>query len=140
MAKKRAGVKGKSQTPAPKKERIKGSKTNKTGSASASARSTITFSDSLTNKLKSFLKVYNKANPTKKITLLTAKKVVRRGLGAYSSTHRPTISGGRPNSRQAWGIARLHAFARKKSRSTTAKGVVKSKAIKKSYTQDNDLL
>ena len=68
MAKKRAGVKGKSQTPAPKKERIKGSKTNKTGSASASARSTITFSESLTNKLKSFLKVYNKANPTKKIT------------------------------------------------------------------------
>ena len=140
MANKRVGRKSKAQTPAPKKEKITGSKTNKIGSASDSARSTINFSDSLTNKLKSFLKDYNKANSTKKITLITAKKVVRRGLGAYSSTHRPTISGGRPNSRQAWGIARLHAFARKKSRSTTAKGVVKSKAIKKSYTQDNDLL
>ena len=96
--------------------------------------------ESLTDKLKSFLKDYNKANSTKKITLITAKKVVRRGMGAYSTTHRPTISGGRPNSRQAWGIARLHAFSRKKSRSTTAKGVVTSRAIKKSYTQDNDLL
>ena len=140
MANKRVGRKGKAQTPAPKKERIKGSNTNKIGSASASARSTIKFSDSLTNKLKSFLKLYNKANSTKKITLITAKKVVRRGMGAYSTTHRPTVSGGRPNSRQAWGIARLHAFSRKKSRSTTAKGVVTSRAIKKSYTQDNDLL
>ena len=140
MANKRVGRKSKAQTPAPKKEKITGSKTNKIGSASDSARSTINFSDSLTNKLKSFLKDYNKANSTKKITLITAKKVVRRGMGAYSTTHRPTISGGRPNSRQAWGIARLHAFSRKKSRSTTAKGVVTSRAIKKSYTQDNDLL
>ena len=140
MANKKIGKKGKSQTPAPKKERISGSKTNKIGSASASSGSKIKFSDSLTNKLKSFLKDYNKVNPTKKITLLTAKKVVRRGMGAYSATHRPTISGGRPNSRQAWGIARLHAFARKKSRSTTAKGSVTSKEIKKTYTQDNDLL
>ncbi|MBN37734.1 MAG: hypothetical protein CMI29_04640 [Opitutae bacterium] len=140
MAKKRAGRKGAAQTLAPKKERISGSKTNKRGSASASTRSSIKFSEGLTNKIKAFLKEYNKANPTKKITLPTAKKVVRRGMGAYSSTHRPTISGGRPNSRQAWGIARLHAFARKKSRSQTAKGVVSSRPIKKSYTQDNDLL
>lgn len=140
MANKRAGRKGAAQTRAPKKERISGSKTNKRGSASASSSKSIKFSAGLTNKLSEFLKGYNKANPTKKITLPTAKKVVRRGMGAYSSTHRPTISGGRPNSRQAWGIARLHAFARKKSRSTTAKGVVKSRPIKKSYTQDNDLL
>tara|TARA_Y100001980_G_C14526774_1_gene302323 strand:+ start:1007 stop:1429 length:423 start_codon:yes stop_codon:yes gene_type:complete len=140
MAKKRAGRKGAAQTPAPKKERIRGSKTNKRGSASASTRSSIKFSEGLTNKIKAFLKEYNKANPSKKISLPTAKKVVRRGMGAYSSTHRPTISGGRPNSRQAWGIARLHAFARKKSRSQTAKGVVSSRPIKKSYTQDNDLL
>ena len=86
------------------------------------------------------MKEYNAANPRKKITLPTAKKVVRRGMGAYSATHRPTISGGRPNSRQAWGIARLHAFARKKSGSKTANGVVNSRDIKKSYTQDNDLL
>ena len=140
MANKRAGRKGAAQTPAPKKERISGSKTNKRGTASASSSKSIKFSEGLTKKLSAFLKEYNKANSSKKITLPTAKKVVRRGMGAYSSTHRPTISGGRPNSRQAWGIARLHAFARKKSRSTTARGVVKSKPIKKSYTQDNDLL
>jgi hypothetical protein len=140
MAKKRAGRKGAAQTPAPKKERIKGSASNPRGSASARASSGIRFSDQLNNKLKEFLKKYNKANPTKKMSLPTARKVVRRGMGAYSSTHRPTISGGRPNSRQAWGIARLHAFARKKSRSTTAKGTVSSRPIKKSYTQDNDLL
>ena len=107
MAKKRAGRKGAAKTPAPKKERIRGSATNKKGSASASASSRINFSAALTNKLKAFLKEYNSANPRKKITLPTAKKVVRRGMGAYSATHRPTISGGRPNSRQAWGIARL---------------------------------
>ena len=140
MAKKRAGRKGAAQTPAPKRERIKGSATNKRGSASASASSSIKFSAALDKKLKEFLSQYNKANPTKKISLPTARKVVRRGMGAYSASHRPTISGGRPNSRQAWGIARLHAFARKKSKSTTAKGVVKSRPIKKSYTQDNDLL
>lgn len=140
MAKKRAGRKGAAQTPAPKKERISGSKTNKRGTASASSKKSIKFSEALTKKLREFLKEYNKVNPTKKISLPTAKKVVRRGMGAYSSSHRPTISGGRPNSRQAWGIARLHAFARKKSGSQTAKGAVKSRPIKKSYTQDNDLL
>lgn len=140
MAKKRAGRKGVAQTPAPKKERIKGSKKNPTGSASARSKTSIKFSEGLVKKIKAFLRDYNKANPTKKISLPTAKKVVRRGMGAYSASHRPTISGGRPNSRQAWGLARLHAFARKKSGSTTAKGTVKSKAIKKSYTQDNDLL
>ena len=61
-------------------------------------------------------------------------------MGAYSSTHRPTISGGKPNSRQAWGLARLNAFMRKKSGSTTANGVVQSSPIKKAYVQDDDLL
>lgn len=140
MAKKRAGRKGAAQTPAPKKERISGSKRNPAGSASKRASKSISFSEALVKKIRSFLTEYNKANPTKKITLPTAKKVVRRGMGAYSSSHRPTITGGKPNSRQAWGLARLHAFARKKSGSPTAKGVVRSKASKKSYTQDNDLL
>ena len=140
MANKRAGRKGVAQTPAPKKERIRGSKKNPVGSASKSTSKPITFSDALVKKIRSFLNEYNKANPSKKITLPTAKKVVRRGMGAYSATHRPTITGGKPNSRQAWGLARLHAFARKKSGSTTAKGVVRSKAVKKAYTQDNDLL
>lgn len=96
MANKRAGRKGAAKTPAPKKERISGSKTNKSGSASASSRKSIKFSEGLTKKLSAFLKEYNKANSSKKISLPTAKKVVRRGMGAYSSTHRPTIREGDP--------------------------------------------
>ena len=61
-------------------------------------------------------------------------------MGAYSTSYRPTISGGKPNSRNAWGLSRLYAFMRKKSRSESAKGVVPKRAIKKSYVQDNDLL
>jgi hypothetical protein len=51
-------------------------------------------------------------------------------MGAFSKSFRPTISGGAPNSRVAWGIARLNAFLKLKEGSYD----------KKSYTQDNDLL
>jgi|TARA_R100000482_G_scaffold118010_1_gene61853 hypothetical protein len=138
---KRSGRKSKAQTPAPRKDRIKGSKTNVKGSAKSrtSARS-IKFSDSTLNSIKSKLKEYNAKNPNKKISLPTAKAVVRRGMGAYSTSYRPTIRGGKPNSRNAWGLSRLYAFMRKKSRSESAKGVVPKRAIKKSYVQDNDLL
>jgi hypothetical protein len=51
-------------------------------------------------------------------------------MGAYSKSHRPTITGGRANSRQAWGLARLNAFLLKK-------GGFK---VKKAYIQDDDLL
>ena len=138
---KRSGRKSKAQTPAPKKDRIKGSAKNVKGSAKSrtSARS-IKFSEKTINSIKAKLKEYNSKNPSKKITLPTAKAVVRRGMGAYSTSYRPTISGGKPNSRNAWGLSRLYAFMRKKSRSESAKGVVPKKAIKKSYVQDNDLL
>jgi hypothetical protein len=141
MATKRKGRKSLAQTPAPKKERIKGSATNKKGSAkSKSSAKSISFSESTINSIKKKVSNYNKKNPNKRITLATAKAVVRRGMGAYSTSHRPTIRGGKPNSRNAWGLARLSAFMRKKSGSTTANGAVRSKTIKKSYTQDNDLL
>ena len=112
---KRSGRKSKAQTPAPRKDRIKGSKTNVKGSAKSrtSARS-IKFSDSTLNSIKSKLKEYNAKNPNKKISLPTAKAVVRRGMGAYSTSYRPTIRGGKPNSRNAWGLSRLYAFMRKK--------------------------
>ena len=61
-------------------------------------------------------------------------------MGAYSKSHRPTITGGKPNTRTAWAMARLNAFMRKKSKSPTANGVVSSKRVKKSYKQDDDLL
>jgi len=138
---KRSGRKSKAQTPAPKKDRIKGSSKNVKGSAKSrtSARS-IKFSDKTLNSIKQKLKEYNSKNSSKKISLPTAKAVVRRGMGAYSTSHRPTIKGGKPNSRNAWGLSRLYAFMRKKSRSETAKGVVSKRPIKKSYVQDNDLL
>jgi len=138
---KRVGRKSVAQTPAPKSERIYGSKTNKPKSASSqSSASKIEFNDALIDAIANKVSNYNEKNPKKKITIATAKAVVRRGMGAYSTSHRPTISGGAPNSRQAWGLARLNAFMRKKSGSTTANGVVKSDTIKKAYVQDNDLL
>lgn len=137
----RSGRKSVAQTPAPKSERIYGSKFNRKGSASSSAKAKkIIFRKAVSNSIKEKVSEYNEANPTKKISFATAKAIVRRGMGAYSKTHRPTISGGAPNSRSAWGLARLHAFMRKKSGSTTANGVVKSANIKKSYIQDNDLI
>lgn len=138
---KRPGRRSASQTPAPKREQIRGSKKNKPKSAaSKSSAKSIDFSERTLNSIKALVEKYNKRNSAKKITLSTAKAVVRRGMGAYSSTHRPTISGGRPNSRTAWGLARLKAFMRKKTGSTTANGAVVGKSIKKSYKQDDDLL
>ena len=137
----RKGRKSLAQTPSPQKERVYGSKRNVKGSArSEDAASAISFSSSLVNAIGSKVTKYNENNPKNKISLATAKAVVRRGLGAYSKSHRPTISGGAPNSRTAWGLARLNAFMRKKSGSTTANGAVDFSRIKSTYIQDNDLM
>ena len=134
-------IKRLAQTPSPKKERIYGSKKNRRGSsASEKDAESISFSDSLTKSIENKLKDYNEKNPKLKISLATAKAVVRRGLGAYSKSHRPTISGGAPNSRSAWGLARLSAFMRKKSKSQDANGSVSKRLIRKSYVQDDDLM
>jgi hypothetical protein len=134
-------VRNLSKTIAPIKDKVYGSKVNKPESASSkSSAKSIEFSEGLIDAISSKLALYNSKNASKKITLSVAKAIVRRGMGAYSSTHRPTISGGKPNSRQAWGLARLNAFMRKKSGSTTANGVVQSSPIKKAYVQDDDLL
>ena len=103
------------KTKAPLKDRVKGSKVNKPGSAAGNG--VIVFSDSLNKSIKTIIK----GSP---VNFNTAKAVVRRGLGAYSTSHRPGIS------RTAWGLARLKAFVRK------AKGL----PVKRSYVQDNDLL
>jgi hypothetical protein len=134
-------IKRLAQTPSPKKERIYGSKMNRSGSsASAKEASSISFSESLTKSIQNKVKEYNSKNQGNKISLAVAKAVVRRGLGAYSKTHRPTISGGAPNSRTAWGLARLSAFMRKKSGSQDANGSVSKRMIRKSYVQDDDLM
>jgi ribosomal protein L37AE/L43A len=120
-----------SQTPAPKKDRIKGSETNpKNSSENSLSAKEITFSTQTINSIKSILSDHNK-NSTKSVDLNTAKAVVRRGMGAYSSSYRPTISGGKPNSRVAWGLARLKAFLFKIENETSKSG---------KYSQDNDLI
>lgn len=128
---KRSGRKSAAQTPAPKKERVYGSKKNPSGSA-ASKRSaaSITLSESITETLKNKKEEFEKKYPSKSVGLATLKAVMRRGMGAYSKSHRPTISGGAPNSRQAWGFARVNKFLLKKA----------GKKVKAAYVQDDDLL
>ena len=128
----RSGRKSASQTPAPLKDRIYGSKKNKEGSASSdkSAKSIILSAETLIG-LKNKLKEFKEKHPNKdNITLNDLKAVYRRGLGAYSSTHRPTISGGVPNTRNAWAMARVNKFLLK------AGGT----KVKKAYVQDDDLI
>ena len=122
---------GLAKTPAPKKDRITGSKKNKPGSASskASAKS-ITLSDQIVKVLKNKVEKYKKDHPSSTLNVNTLKAVMRRGMGAYSSSHRPTISGGAPNSRTAWGFARVNAFLKKKS----------GAKVKAAYVQDDDLM
>jgi len=134
-------IKRLAQTPSAKKDRIYGSVTNRKGSSASEKDATsISFSATLIKSIENKLEDYNAKNPKLKISLATAKAVVRRGLGAYSSSHRPTISGGAPNSRTAWGLARLSAFMRKKSKSQDANGSVSKRLIRKSYVQDDDLM
>ena len=88
------------------------------------------FSEALDKTVRAKVSSHNLKYPNKKITVPTAKAVVRRGMGAYSTSHRPTISGGAPNSRTAWGLARLNKFMEKKV----------GKPVKRAYIQDDDLL
>jgi hypothetical protein len=121
-----------SKTPAPKKERIYGSDKNKPESSKdTKSAEKIEFNDKTLETIKNKVAEHNEKNPSKKVTLASAKAVVRRGMGAYSSTHRPTISGGKPNSRVAWGLARLNAFFYK---------IINGKSKSGKYSQDNDLI
>lgn len=114
----------KAQTPAPKKDRVKGSKKNKKGSA-ASGKG-ITFSKSVETSLQNKVEEHNKKAPKgRKATLRMLKAVYRRGAGAFSTSHRPGKTRGQ------WAMARVNAFLR----------LLKSgKPSKAAYTQDNDLL
>jgi hypothetical protein len=110
--------------PAPKKDRIKGSKKNKKGSASTGAG--VTFSASVTKSLEKKVEDHNaKAKNGRKVTLRMLKAVYRRGAGAFSSSHRPD------QNRNSWSMARVNAFLK----------LVKSgKPNNSKYVQDNDLL
>lgn len=113
------------QTPAPKKDRIKGSSKNKKDSASSgkSARK-VTFSASVEKSLKEKVSKHNEKS-SKKVTLGMLKAVYRRGAGAYSVSHRPGMN------RNQWAMGRVNAFLR----------LVKSgKPSNSAYKSDNDLL
>lgn len=69
------------------------------------SKAEIVFSEKVTNALKEKVKNHN-AKHSKKVTLSQLKKVYRRGLGAFSATHRPGVS------RAAWGMARVNTFLR----------------------------
>jgi len=118
------------QTPAPKSDRIYGSKKNIKGSASTEG-SNIKLSKKTVEVLKQKLKEFKEKHPNAdNITLSDLEKIYRRGSGAYSKSHRPTITGGVPNTRAAWSFARVNKFLEKAA----------GHKVKKAYVQDDDLL
>lgn len=120
----RPGRRSAAQTPAPKKDQIKGSKKNPAGSASGGKA--ITFDEKTEKALKKKVEDHNKtASNGRKATLRMLKAVYRRGAGAYSSSHRPG------KTRNQWAMARVNAFL---------KLLRSGKPSKAAYTQDNDLL
>ena len=114
----------KAQTPAPKKDRVKGSSKNPKGSAAEGKK--ITFSKEVEKGLQNKVTEHNKtASNGRKASLRMLKAVYRRGAGAYSTSHRPGKTRGQ------WAMARVNAFLR----------LLKSgKPSKSAYVQDNDLL
>ena len=122
-----------SQTPAPPKERIKGSKENPEGTASTRSKAgDIEVSAENEQALKNKIAEFKKDHPSRNAPSLGAlKKVFRRGAGAFSTSFRPTISGGKPNSRNAWAMARVNKFLK----------MAGGGEVKKSYREaDGDLL
>ena len=123
----RSSPKGKgAKTPAEPSERIRGSKKNKKGSASK-ANSKIAVGSvlgTLKDKVSSHNKKYGKEKG-KRVSLGMLKAVYRRGAGAFSATHRPSMS------RSGWGVARVNAFL---------KLVRSGRPSNPKYVQDNDLL
>jgi hypothetical protein len=110
--------------PAPKKDRIKGSKKNPKGSA-AGGRS-IKFSAKTETALMNKVKEHNKdAKAGRKATLAQLKAVYRRGAGAFSSSHRPG------KTRDQWAMARVNAYLHLLSA---------GRPSNPNYKQDNDLL
>lgn len=101
-AAKRSGPKSGAQTPAKPSERRKGSDKNPAGSASKDGAK-IEFTEKIINSLQEKVKNHNEKH-SKKVTLSQLKKVYRRGLGAFSSSHRPG------QNRNSWAMARVNMF------------------------------
>lgn len=99
---KRPGPKSGAQTPAPKSEQKTGSDKNKKGSAGTDGGK-IEFTEKIVNSLQEKVKSHNEKYE-KKVSLSQLKKVYRRGLGAFSSSHRPG------QTRNSWAMARVNMF------------------------------
>lgn len=119
-----AGKRTIAQTPAPKKDRIKGSDKNTKGSADGKGK--IKFDAKTEASLRKKVEEHNEKAPKgRKATLSMLKAVYRRGAGAYSVSHRPGMT------RNQWAMGRVNAFLR----------LLKSgKPARAAYTTDNDLL
>ena len=115
-----------SQTPAPPKDRVKGSKTNPKGAASGS-RGGIKIPQKSLKALENYRDEHNQkyTAKSKKVNLGILKSVYQRGAGAFSSSHRPQVT-----SREQWALARVKAFLK----------LVGTGERKKAYTTDLDLL
>ena len=118
------GPKDPRRTPAPKKDRVKGSSKNPKGSASK-ANEKIEVSDKTEASLKKKMQEHNKKGKGSKATIGALKSVYRRGAGAFSTSHAPKMS------RHGWAMARVNAFL------TLLRT---GKPDNSNYKQDNDLL
>ena len=111
----------KAQTPAPKSDRIKGSRRNPKGSASTT-RGGIEIDAATEKALRN--KVEALKGNKRRVDIGTLKAVYRRGAGAFSTSHRPGMT------RNQWSMGRVNAFLK----------LLKTGQRKKAYTTDLDLL
>ena len=114
------------KTPAPKADQRTGSTRNRPGSASSS-RGGIKISAAAEAALKNLRDEHNErySAPGRRVDLGMLRAVYRRGAGAFSTSHRPSVT-----SRNQWALGRVKAFLR----------LVGTGERKKSYTTDDDLL
>ena len=119
------------KTPAPKKDRVFGSRKNRVGSAgSLSAAGDISMTPEIVQSLTRKVREHNAEAKKKgkdswsRTNLRALKAVYRRGAGAFSVSHRPGMT------RNQWAMGRVNAFLK----------LLMSGSAKATYTTDNDLL
>ena len=116
------------KTPADPSERKRGSKKNPPESASKPNKN-IKQGKNTTNTLSAMMKDHNskveKNNKGFKVNMGQLKSVQRRGEGAFSTSHHPSMD------RRGWGIARVKAFLYL---------MYNGRPSNPNYKQDNDLL
>ncbi|MGA1670685.1 MAG: DUF5824 family protein, partial [Candidatus Nanopelagicaceae bacterium] len=114
------------KTPAPKRDQRTGSKRNPEGSASGT-RGSIEVSDRTEKALENLRDEHNEKHEAagRRVDLGMLKAVYRRGAGAFSTSHRPSVT-----SRDQWALARVKAFLK----------LVGTGQRKDTYDTDLDLL